>query len=317
MAIPQLVTIGSLIIILSWHFESVAFHFVNLFDSLGILRAGMRELSSIPADLPCGNTPPALPEPGRVMLRDVSVSYNGTAILKEISLGIAPGDRVGIVGPSGAGKSTLLAVLRGDVPLDGGKVELHGLPLSPCQAAVFAISSSEALQNALMFNRSVAENISYGREPCHRESIMQAASIAQVAGLIDNLPNGLDTIIGERGSILSTGERQRINIARALLKSGPLLIFDEATSSVDTRSEAKIFDYLVHHRPDSTLLVVSHRLASLRHFDQIVVMDQGRIVDIGRYEELSARCGLFHALMQEEESNENASLNPRGRRETR
>ncbi|WP_213989203.1 ABC transporter ATP-binding protein [Sodalis sp. dw_96] len=304
LTIPQLVTIGSLIIILSWHFESVAFHFVNLFDSLGILRAGMRELSSIPVDLPSGNKLPTLPEPGKIMLRNVSVGHQGITVLKEISLCIEPGSRVGIVGPSGSGKSTLLAVLRGDLQPDQGTVELHGLPLSTCQSSLFATLCSEALQNALMFNRSVLDNINYGQDPCHTQKIMQTASIAQVNRLINNLPHGLDTIIGERGAVLSTGERQRINIARALLKSCPLLIFDEATSSVDAISEARIIDYLIHRR-DSTVLVVSHRIASMRNFDQIVLLDQGRIVDIGRFDELLARNELFQALMQHNENVEN------------
>ncbi|TKI02820.1 ATP-binding cassette domain-containing protein, partial [Martelella alba] len=122
---------------------------------------------------------------------------------------------------------------------------------------------------------------------------------------IDNLPDGLETIIGERGSVLSTGERQRINIARALNKKCPLIIFDEATSSVDTLSEAKIIDHLIHYRRESTVLVVSHRIATLRNFDRIVLLDRGRIVDMGRLDELLKRNTLCRDLLRTMECDEN------------
>lgn len=292
--LPQLITICSLIIALSWHFESVAFHFVDLFDSLGVLRSGLRELSVIEVDL--ASTSQTLPQPGRVVLEGVGVSYDRAEVLRDVSLRIEPGNKVGIVGPSGSGKSTLLAVLRGDLTPERGRVELHGMPLAACSADLLARASSEALQSALMFNRSVRENVAYGAPEREPQAIERALSSAQARLLVQGLPQGLETLVGERGASLSTGERQRLSIARALLKHAPLVVFDEATSSVDTISEAHIIEHLVADTPGRTVIVVTHRVATLAGFDQIVVMEQGRIVDIGSPQELLARNVLFQQL---------------------
>jgi len=298
LALPQLITICSLIIALSWHFESVAFHFVDLFDALGVLRSGLRELSAIDIDL--GHDSQPLPKPGRVVLENVTVSYNHAAVLRDVSLRIEPGSKVGIVGPSGSGKSTLLAVLRGDLIPDRGRVELHGALLADCSTEQLANASSEALQNALMFNRSVRENVAYGSPEQTQEAIELALSAAQARQLVQGLPQGLETEVGERGASLSTGERQRLSIARAILKYAPLMVFDEATSSVDTISEARIIDHLVDDVLGSTIIVVTHRVATLERFDLIVVMDQGRIVDTGSPQELLARNTLFQRLQYRE-----------------
>jgi ATP-binding cassette subfamily B protein len=251
--LPQLITMCSLVIALSWHFESVAFHFVELFEALGTVRAGLRELSAIDVDLSKGSQP--LPQPGSVKLKSVTASYGCDEVLRDVSLHITPGSKIGIVGPSGCGKSTLLAVLRGDLIPDGGHVELHGLPSSELSSEMRARTSSEAVQSALMFNRSVGENVAYGSITPTPQSIALALAAAQAGQLVDCLPQQLGTLVGERGASLSTGERQRLSIARALLKQAPLLVFDEATSSVDTISEALIMDHLVRNTPGRTAVV--------------------------------------------------------------
>lgn len=292
--LPQLITICSLIIALSWHFESVAFHFVELFDALGVLRSSLRELSAIEVDL--GGDIRRLPQPGRVVLDKVCMSYDRAEVLRDVSLLIEPGSKVGIVGPSGSGKSTLLAVLRGDLVPERGRIELHGLPLADCSPDQLARASSEALQSALMFNRSVRENVAYGATEREPQAIERALSAAQARLLVQGLPQGLDTEVGERGASLSTGERQRLSIARALLKRAPLVVFDEATSSVDAISETLIIDHLVNELPGCTVIVVTHRVALLERFDRVVVMDQGRILDTGSPQELLARNPLFQRL---------------------
>jgi ATP-binding cassette subfamily B protein len=297
--LPQLITICSLIIALSWHFESVAFHFVDLFDALGVLRSGLRELSAIEVELALGSQ--SLPKPGHVVLENVTASYNHVEMLRDVSLRIEPGSKVGIVGPSGSGKSTLLAVLRGDLKPDLGRVELHGAPLADCSAGQLARASSEAVQNALMFNRSVRENVAYGASESATKTIEHALSAAQARQLVQGLSRGIETEVGERGASLSTGERQRLSIARALLKHAPLVVFDEATSSVDTISEMRIIDYLVDDTPGRTVIVVTHRVTTLERFDQIVVMNQGRIVDAGSPQELLARSTLFQQLLRHED----------------
>ncbi|RAW83233.1 hypothetical protein CKY01_21360 [Photorhabdus laumondii subsp. clarkei] len=313
LTLPQLITTCSLIISLSWHFESVAFHFVDIFDSLGVLRSSLRELSSIPVDIESNESSPILPVPGQIVLSNVCSSYGATSVLRDVSLSIEPGTKVGIVGPSGSGKSTLLAVLRGDMVPDSGTVELHGLPLAKFSMSSLHRVSSEALQSALMFNRSVRENVTYGSAVSSAEEVSHALTMAQAMMLVEGLPQGLDTLVGVRGASISTGERQRLSVARALLKKSPLLIFDEATSSVDTISETRILNYLLDKMPERTVIVVTHRVATLSRFDLIVVMEQGQIVDIGTPSELEARNGLFQRLLHREDQSvpELISMDPK------
>lgn len=296
--LPQLITVCSLVISLSWHFESVAFNFVELFDSLGILRASLRELGNIPVDIP---HPPrmevTLPEPGRVQLKSVTAGYGGVPILKDVNLVIEPGQKVGIVGRSGSGKSTLLALLRGEIYPETGSLEIHGVPLHKLSGEVLTREFSEASQSAQVFNRSIEENICYGIARANVASIEVNLEAAQAKTLVDSLPQGLKTRIGERGASLSTGERQRIAIARALMKHAPLLILDEATSSVDAISEAQILEHVLVRLQGVTVIVVSHRISTLSKFNSIVVMDKGRIVDVDTHDALLARSSHYRNLL--------------------
>lgn len=303
LGLAQLVTVGSLVISLSWHFETVAFHFVDLFDALGILRASLRELDAVPIELPAdgaeGGAAPSLPAPGRVVLRGVTARHGETVALREVSLELSPGEKVGLVGPSGSGKSSLLAVLRGELPAEAGAVLVHGLPLSsePGGGSTGWLSraSSEALHSAQVFHRSVRENVSYGMPEAGEAELDRALAAAQARTLVDELPQGKETVIGERGANLSTGERQRLAIARALLKRAPLLVLDEATSSVDQISERRILEHVLQ-LPDCTVLAVTHRVATLAGFDRVVLLDEGRIADTGTHAELLARSALYRQL---------------------
>lgn len=303
--LPQLVTLCSLVIALSWHFESMAFHFVDLFDAYGVLRAGLRELTRLPAQWDDSKPPQNLPAPGRIVLANVYASYKGSTVLHGINLRIEAGTHLGIVGPSGAGKSSLLAVLRGDLHPDGGSVEVHGLPLTAHTGHSLLNACSEANQSALMFNRSILENLAYGdaqpNTPTDPGLVDWALSLAQASQLVQDLPAGLQTLVGERGASISTGERQRLAIARALLKPCCLLMLDEATSSVDAISEARILHHLLQDFPGRTLVVVSHRVAALAGFDQIAVMAAGRIIDLGTPGELLVRCPLYRDLLQRQD----------------
>jgi ATP-binding cassette subfamily B protein len=159
-----------------------------------------------------------------------------------------------------------------------------------------ASAFSEASQSALMFNRTLVENVRYGSPHASSDDLRDALQAARALSLVAELPKGLETKVGERGSNISTGERQRLAIARALLKRAPLLILDEATSSVDALSEAAIFSYVRTQLPNCTVLAVSHRVASLAEFDQIAVLDKGHIVDVGSPSELMERCELYRRL---------------------
>ena len=304
LSLPGLVTVASLVIALSWHFETIAFHFVDLFDALGILRASLRELGAVQVALPESRTPPALKEPGRIRLEAVHASYEGVPVLREVTLEVKPGEKVAIVGPSGAGKSTLLKLLRGELEPDSGSVELHGLALEQTTPDLLASASSEAWQSAQVFNRSIAENVGYAAPAGNPALVSAALRAAQVLALVEGLPQGVETKIGEGGARLSTGERQRLAIARALFKRAPLLILDEATASVDMMTEQRIFQYILSQLGDCTVVVVSHRVATLAEFDRIIVMDAGRIADAGTHLELQGRSVLYQRLLLEESQGE-------------
>lgn len=292
--LPALVTVGALVISLSWHFESVAFHFVDLFESIGNLRASLRELAAVPIDLPRDGAV-ALPSPGSVRLAGVSAGHGEAIVLHDVSLAIMPGEKIGLVGPSGAGKSTLLSLLRGELGAAHGTIELHGVPISRLTSEAIAEASTEASQAAPVFNRSVRDNVGYGMATVDPVALDRALELAQASALVGSLARGLDTPIGERGASLSTGERQRLAIARALLKRAPLVIFDEATSSIDAISEARILAHVLA-LPDCTAIVVSHRVATLAGCDRIVVLERGRVVDVGTHAELFVRSRLYQQL---------------------
>lgn len=298
LSLPELITVFSLVISLSWHFESVAFHFVDLFDALGVLRSSLRELSAIPVDIRPGERARPLPMPGRIAMSGVSAGYGESPVLHDINLQIDPGMKVGIVGPSGCGKSTLLALLRGELAPRTGDIEVHGIPLSGNSATDLRGAASDAQQSALMFNRTVLENVAYGVKSAHPEAVAHALTRAEAWSLVQGLEDGLDTVIGERGAALSTGERQRLSIARALMKRAPLFLFDEATSSVDSIGEARIIDHLTNQTPGQTVIVVTHRVSTLSCFDLVVVMNHGKIVDMGSPEELMKRSDLYRDLIR-------------------
>ncbi|WP_338844710.1 ABC transporter ATP-binding protein [Massilia sp. W12] len=299
-SLPQLVTLCSLVISLSWHFESMAFHFVDLFDAAGVLRASLREVYAIPLSFdPEADTPP-LPTPGSIELRNVNFSHEGKPVLQNVSLIIPPGGKCALIGPSGAGKSTLLDLLRGELKPDSGEILIHGLPLSALPPATLAHNRSESLQSALMFNRSLRENLAYGQLKSDTE-IEQALQYAQATQLVEALPKRLESQTGERGGRLSTGEKQRISIARALLKPAPLLLLDEATASVDVISERKILEHICTHMPKTTVITVSHRVASLSNFEHIILLEQGRLIALGCHSQLQAEQALYRQLLLESE----------------
>ena len=294
----QFVTVCSLVISLSWHFESVAFNFVDLFDSLGVLRASLRELGNIPVDIFCSSkTDFTLPQLGKVEIKSVTAGYGENPILRDINLTIKPGQKVGILGESGSGKSTLLALLRREIYPERGSLEIHGVPIYNLPKELLVQGFSEASQSAKVFNRSIEENICYGLASENIASIETVLEAAQAKSLVCNLPQGLKTNVGEHGVSLSTGERQRIAIARALMKHAPLLILDEATSSVDTISESRILEHVLVNLQGVTVIVVSHRISTLSKFDLLVVMSKGRVVDVGTHNALLKKSSHYQNLL--------------------
>jgi ABC-type multidrug transport system fused ATPase/permease subunit len=243
---------------------------------------------------------PPLPDgPGAVELRDVSLAYNGGApALEDAELKVSAGQTVALVGPSGSGKTSLVALLarlydptRGSVLVDGADLRTVDVRSLRSQIAFVA-------DDSFLFSASVTENIAYAHPEATQEEIETAARRAQAHGFIERLPDGYATLVGERGLTLSGGQRQRIAIARALLADPRILILDDATSSVDARTEAAIKRGLREVMAGRTTFIVAHRMSTISLADEIVVMDAGTIVDRGSHEELLERCPLYAEIAE-------------------
>ena len=230
----------------------------------------------------------------------VSFAYPGAQewALKDISLQVHPGERLAIVGPSGAGKSSLVQLIPRFYEPQSGRIHLNGRPVEEYTLDSLRRFIGIVSQETILFNTSIRDNITYGMEDVPTSKLEEAARIAYAFEFINALPRGFDTVIGERGVMLSGGEKQRLTIARALLKDPPLLILDEATSALDTQSERIVQKALENLMAQRTSMVIAHRLSTVLSADRIVVMDHGRIRDIGPHRELYHRCPLYHKLYQ-------------------
>jgi len=244
------------------------------------------------------------PLKGDIEMRGVGFSYDGVRqVLRDINLEVRQGEMIGLVGPSGAGKSTLIQLMVRFYDPTSGQVRIDGHPLPDLDIGVYRHQVGMVLQDPYLFHGSLMDNISYGMENPSPERIIEAARAAHAHEFICNLPQGYETIIGERGQTLSGGERQRISIARAILHNPRILILDEATSNVDTETEQKIQDALDRLVEGRTVIAIAHRLSTLRRADRLVVLKEGRIVETGTHEELlELENGVFRGLydMQQE-----------------
>jgi len=234
---------------------------------------------------------------GAIRFQAVDFAYEGRKpLLQGFNLEIPAGSTIGIVGATGSGKSTIVKLLLRLYEIQGGQILLdgqgiQGLKLQDLRQAIGLVS-----QEVFLFHGTVAENIAYGSFGAPRAAIEQAAVLAEAAGFIETLPEGYDTVVGERGQRLSGGQRQRIALARAILKNPPVLVLDEATAAVDNETEAAIQRSLDRITASRTTLVIAHRLSTVRHADQIVVMEQGRIVESGHHDDLIGRDGPYANL---------------------
>ena len=239
----------------------------------------------------------APPLRGDIVFEGVGFGYDpARPILSGIDLTIRSGQTVAFVGPSGAGKTTLLALLPRFYEPTQGRITVDGLPLGAVTLNSLRRQIGLVSQDVFLFGGSLRDNIAYGRLGATEAEVVEAAARAQLGPLIASLPEGLDTIVGERGVMLSGGQKQRVAIARVFLKNPPILILDEATSALDTRTEREIQSALEALAVGRTTLVIAHRLATIRHADLIVVMQDGRIVETGSHAELAASAGVYAGL---------------------
>lgn len=234
---------------------------------------------------------------GRVTFEHVDFSYKTrTDTLRDITFDAAPGQVVAVVGPTGAGKTTLISLIPRFYEATAGHILLDGRDIRQISIQSLRQQISLVLQEPLLFSGSIIDNIRYGRLEATKDEIIEAARAANAHDFISALPKGYDTEIGERGAQLSGGERQRVSVARAFLKDSPILILDEPTSAIDSRTEAVILEALERLMKGRTTFMVAHRLSTLRHADLILVMDKGRLVQRGTHEALMAQEGLYKQL---------------------
>jgi subfamily B ATP-binding cassette protein MsbA len=232
-----------------------------------------------------------------IAFRDVSFAYRpGQPVLHGVSLTVPRGSVLALVGPSGAGKTTLVDLLGRFFEAQEGRVEIDGTDIRELRVADLRGQLGIVSQDTVLFHDTVAANIAYGRPEATRDEVVTAARAAHADEFIEGLPAGYDTVVGERGAELSGGQRQRIAIARAILRDPPILIFDEATSALDSESERLVQDAMATLLEGRTVFVIAHRLSTVQRADRIVVLDEGRVVEEGRHEELLSRGGLYRRL---------------------
>jgi ATP-binding cassette, subfamily B, bacterial IrtB/YbtQ len=239
----------------------------------------------------------------RIEFEDVAFSYDGAnaPVLDGVSFALQPGSTTAIVGPSGSGKSTILALIAGLHQPTRGRVLVDGVDAATLDAETRRAASSVVFQHPYLFHGTIRENVFAGDPAAADHQFTRAVGLARVDELTDRLPEGAETIVGEAGSALSGGERQRVSIARALLKPAPILLVDEATSALDTENEAAVVDALTADPQSRTRVIVAHRLASIRHADRVLFLDNGRVVEDGAVDQLLSAGGRFDEFWRQQQ----------------
>ena len=242
------------------------------------------------------NPPELIVDSGTIIYEDVSFGYSQNKILSNISFKAGKGESLAIVGHSGSGKSTLLRLLLRLYDIDHGSITIDGHDIRDLSLKSLRDQIGYVGQDIFLFHGTVRENIQYGSFTVSEEELIQSSKAAKAHDFIMNLPHGYDTIVGERGIKLSGGQRQRIAIARALLKDPPIFIFDEATSDVDTPTESLILDFIKTHHSEKTILAIAHRLSTIQDSTNILVLQDGVIIEYGTHNELLNKKGSYFEL---------------------
>lgn len=236
---------------------------------------------------------------GRVTFRNVTFGYDKSKpVLKEINLDVKPGEMIGLVGRSGVGKTTTVNLICRFYDVDRGAIEIDGVDLRKIRLQDVRNQIGIVLQEPFLFSGTIADNIRYGKPEATFDEIVEAARAANAHDFIVTKPDGYDTQVGERGRSLSGGERQRVSVARAILHNPRILILDEATSSVDVQTEKKIQEAISRLIRNRTTFAIAHRLSTLRHADRLVVLEDGKVAEVGTHAELMEKQGIFHRLVE-------------------
>jgi ATP-binding cassette subfamily B protein len=277
---------------------------VSFTNRMTLEAARLREFFDVLGTTPAMRDRPNAIDPGRLIGRvefdDVSFSYDRKRpAVSSLSFTALPGETVALVGATGAGKSTALMLLHRAFDPQSGCIRIDGIDIRDIQIGALRHNIGVVFQEALLFNRSLAENLRVGKPDATDEQLRDAACRAQALNFIEYKVEGFDTIVGERGRLLSGGERQRLSIARALLKDPPVLILDEATSALDAATESHVLAALDEAMRNRTTFVIAHRLATIRNATRILVFDHGRIVEMGTFQELQRLGGVFTHLIKE------------------
>ncbi|MDE1182443.1 ABC transporter ATP-binding protein [Paraburkholderia sp.] len=303
----DLASVGDITFLLTMFFmlqgylREVGMHVRNLQRSVN----DMEELVSLDAQsLGIEDRPDAKPiaiRQGEIRFEHVDFRYEGhdALLYDNFSLRIAPGERIGLVGHSGSGKTTLIKLIQRFYDVSGGRITIDGQNIADARQASLRSQIAIVQQEPVLFHRSLAENIAYAKPGASRAEIERAAKLASAHDFIAALPQGYETLVGERGVKLSGGERQRVALARAFLADAPILILDEATSSLDSESEVLIQQAMERLMEGRTTLVVAHRLSTVRAMDRLLVLDKGRVIEEGRHEALvRLENGLYRRLFE-------------------
>ena len=283
----------------------------NIGENIRMLQRGLADVEDVArfaltppqvADAPGAR--PFAEGPGAVVFEAVTFRYAsaGAALYQDFSLRIAPGERVALVGATGSGKSTFVKLIQRLHDLDGGRILIDGQDIAAVTQRSLRRAIAVVPQDPALFHRTIGENIAYARPDAGPEAIALAARRARAEAFIEALPQGYATLVGERGVKLSGGERQRVAIARAFLADAPLLVLDEATSSLDVETEVEVQAATEALMAGRTTIVIAHRLSTIRHADRILVFDRGRVAEEGRHADLIARGGVYarlHALARD------------------
>jgi subfamily B ATP-binding cassette protein MsbA len=240
------------------------------------------------------------------MFDHVGFRYDSDApVLRDVSFRIEPGEFVGIVGPTGSGKSTVISLIPRFYDPTAGRVLIDGVDIRDYQLQGLRKQFGFVLQDTVLFRGSIRENLAYGRPDATREEIIEAAHLANAQEFIERMPFGYETIVGERGMNLSGGQRQRLGIARALVRNSPILILDEPTAALDVEAEERVIEALERLMKGRTVVMIAHRLATLRDADRVIVVKDGVVMEEGTHDHLLSLGGVYTALHKAQEDNWN------------